>query len=46
MARPWAVDYGGLWKVAVNILNKQLWTADKGWSFSLGVGRGANNSLL
>jgi hypothetical protein len=23
-------------KVAVNILNKQLWTADKGWSSRLG----------
>jgi hypothetical protein len=27
----------------VNILNKQSRTADKGWSSSLGVGRGANN---
>jgi hypothetical protein len=27
----------------VNILNKQLRIADKGWSSSLGVGRGANN---
>jgi hypothetical protein len=27
-----------------NILNKQSWTADKGWSSSLVVGRGANNS--
>jgi hypothetical protein len=25
----------------VNILNKQSLTADKGWSSSLGVGRGA-----
>jgi hypothetical protein len=33
-----------LWRVAANILNKQLRTADKGWSSSLGVGRGANNS--
>jgi hypothetical protein len=33
-----------LWRVAANILNKQSRTADKGWSFSLGVGRGANNS--
>jgi hypothetical protein len=30
----------------VNILNKQSWTADKGWSSSLGVGRWANNSSL
>jgi hypothetical protein len=27
-------------RVAVNILNKQLWTADKGWSSSLGLGVG------
>ena len=33
-----------LWRVAANILNKQSRTADKGWSSSLGVGRGANNS--
>ena len=33
-----------IWRVAANIFNKQLRTADKGWSFSLGVGRGANNS--
>jgi hypothetical protein len=26
----------------VNILNKQSWTGDKGWSSSLRVGRGAN----
>jgi hypothetical protein len=32
------------WRVAANILNKQSLTADKGWSSSLGVGRGANNS--
>ena len=25
-----------VWRVAANILNKQLWAADKGWSFSLG----------
>jgi len=25
-------------KVAMNMLNKQLWTADKWWSSSLGVG--------
>jgi hypothetical protein len=28
----------------VNILNNQSGTADKGWSSSLGVERGANNS--
>jgi hypothetical protein len=29
------------WRVAANILNKQLRTADKVWCLSLGVGRGA-----
>jgi hypothetical protein len=33
-----------VWRVAANILNKQSRTADKAWSSSLGVGRGANNS--
>jgi hypothetical protein len=33
-----------IWRVAVNILNKQSLTVDKVWSSSLGVGRGANNS--
>ena len=33
-----------IWRVAANKLNKQSRTADKGWSSSLGVGRGANNS--
>jgi hypothetical protein len=33
-------------RVAMNILNKQLRTADKGWSSSFGVGQGANNSSL
>jgi hypothetical protein len=33
-----------IWRVAANILNKQSRTADKGWSFSLGVGSGVNNS--
>jgi hypothetical protein len=33
-----------LWRAAANILTKQSRTADKGWSSSLGVGRGANNS--
>jgi hypothetical protein len=35
-----------IWRVAANILNKQSQTAEKGWSSSLGVGRGANNSSL
>jgi len=26
-----------MWRVAVNILNKKLWTADKGWFSSLRV---------
>jgi hypothetical protein len=29
-----------LWKVAANIFNKQLWTNDKGWFSSFGVGVG------
>jgi len=33
-----------IWRVAVNILNKHLRTANKGWFSSFGVGRGANNS--
>ena len=33
-----------IWRVAANILNMQLRTADKGWSSSLVVGRGADNS--
>jgi hypothetical protein len=47
MARPQVADGGDalqFWREAANILNKQSWTADKGWSSSLGVGRGANNS--
>jgi hypothetical protein len=40
MACPSVADGGDvlqIWRVAVNILNKQLRTADKGWSSSLGV---------
>jgi hypothetical protein len=40
MARPQVADGG----TAANILKKQSRTADKGWSSSFGVGRGANNS--
>jgi hypothetical protein len=29
----------------VNILNKQPWTNDRGWSSSYRVGRGADNPL-
>jgi len=32
-----------IWRVAANILNKQLRTAYKGWSSSLGVGLVADN---
>jgi hypothetical protein len=47
MARPQGADGGDalqFWRAAANILNKKSQTADKGWSSSLGVGRGANNS--
>jgi hypothetical protein len=33
-------------RIAANVLNKQLWTANKGWFSSLGVGLGANNPSL
>ena len=33
-----------IWRVAANISNKQSRTTDKGWSSSLEVGRGSNNS--
>jgi hypothetical protein len=49
MAQPQVADGGDglqIWRVAANILNKQSQTADRGWSFSLGVGRGANNPPL
>jgi len=32
-------------RVAVNVLNKQSRAADKEWSYSMRVGRGANNPL-
>jgi hypothetical protein len=41
MACPQVGDGGDgvhIWRVAVNILNKQSWTANMGWSPSLGVG--------
>jgi hypothetical protein len=47
MARLQAADGGDalhVWSVAANILNKQYCTANKEWSSSLGVERGANNS--
>jgi hypothetical protein len=34
-----------IWRVAANILNKLPRTAGKGWSTSLGMGRGAKNPL-
>jgi hypothetical protein len=43
MARPQVADGGGglqIWRVAVNILNKQPRTADKGWCSSLRMGVG------
>jgi hypothetical protein len=49
MARPRVADGGDglqIWKVTANILNKPLRTADKRWSSSLGVTRGAMNSPL
>jgi len=48
MAHPGVVDRGyglQIWRVAANILSKQLQKADKGWYFSLEVGQGGNNSL-
>jgi hypothetical protein len=47
MALPHVEDGGDglhLWRIAANILNKQWWTTDLGWSSSLGVGRAANSS--
>jgi hypothetical protein len=44
------VAYGGdglqIWKMAADILNKQLRTEDKGWSSSFGLGRESNEQLL
>jgi hypothetical protein len=42
-ARPHVADGGDrlrIWRVAAIILNKRPRTADKGWSSSLGVGKG------
>jgi hypothetical protein len=41
MVWPSVVDGGDglqIWKIAANILRKQLWIADKGWSSCLRVG--------
>jgi hypothetical protein len=35
-----------LWRLAANILNKQSRTDNKGWSSSLGFGRGAIHKLI
>jgi hypothetical protein len=43
MARPQVADGGDslqFWRVAANILNKQSWTVEKGWSSGLGLGVG------
>jgi hypothetical protein len=40
----WRVLGLQIWRIAVNILNKQTCTADKRWSSSFGVRRGAKNS--
>jgi hypothetical protein len=49
MVCPWVLDGGNdlqIWKLAANSLNKQPWTADRGWSSSLGVGQGGSNSSV
>jgi hypothetical protein len=49
MARPQVVDGGDglqIWRVAVNVLSKKSRRTEKGWSFSLGVGRVANKYSL
>jgi hypothetical protein len=46
MGRPWVAARGDgrqIWMLAANILTKQSRTAERGWSSSLGVARGANN---
>lgn len=35
-----------LWRITANAVNKQLWTADKGWSSSFRVEHRANNPAL
>lgn len=34
-----------VWRIPANILKKQSWTESKGWSSSVGAGRGANISM-
>jgi len=31
-------EWPPIWRAAANILNKESWTADKGWSSSWGLG--------
>jgi len=42
--RFWIEEMPPVWRVAANIFNNHSRTADKGWSYSLEVGRGDNNS--
>ena len=44
--RLWIDERPPIRRVAANKLNKQSWTADKGCSYSLVFGRGANNAYL
>jgi hypothetical protein len=47
--RMWMQENLKIWRVTVNILNKKLQTADKGWSSNLGgwaSGKQLINSLL
>jgi hypothetical protein len=49
MARPQVADSGDglqIWRVAANILNKQSWTADRGWPSSFGFARGCARMIL
>jgi len=49
MVHPKVADGGDglqIWRVAMNISNKQSWTANKGSSSSMGVVQGASNSSL
>jgi len=39
--RLWMEERPSIWRAAGNILNKQSWAAEKGWSSSLGFGQGA-----
>jgi hypothetical protein len=41
-ARPQVANVADGLQVAADVLNKQSRTADRGWSSSLGVGRGSN----